>query len=67
MIEVKIKPDKYGEAIGLLLHRREGFQTRFPQNLIVTLEQKAVLEKAGFVASNGATSPTRKGRGKTSK
>ena len=35
MLEVKIKPDKYGQAISLLLQIGEGFQTRHQRTLIV--------------------------------
>ena len=66
MVEVKIRPDKYGEAIALLLTRGGGFQTRFERTLIVSAEQRRALEEAGFVASNG-TNKTRKAHGEKTK
>jgi hypothetical protein len=56
MVEVKIRPDKYGQAIAMLLQSGGGFQTRFERTLIVNLEQKRALEQAGFVTANGAGS-----------
>ena len=53
MSEVKIKADKYGQAIGLLLQTGGGFQTRFPHTLLVTAEQRRVLDEAGCVAISG--------------
>ena len=50
---VKIKPGKYGSAIGLLLERGGEFQTRHERTLIVNAEQKTVLEEAGLVEING--------------
>jgi hypothetical protein len=68
MLDVKIKPDKYGKAIALLLKSGGGFQTRFERTLIVNSEQKQLLEKAGFVVTNGANGlKTRKPRGETTK
>jgi len=64
MLEVKIKPGKYGQAISLLLRGGEGFQTRFERTLIVNPRQRRVLEEAGVVA-NGAGSNARKRRGQT--
>lgn len=66
MLEVKIKADKYGQAIALLLQSGGGFQTRFERTLIVNQEQRRALEQAGFVAANGAE-PKRKGRGEKAK
>ena len=65
MLEVKIKADKYGQAIALLLNSGGGFQTRFERTLIVNQEQRRALEQAGFVA-NGAEHK-RKGRGEKAK
>jgi hypothetical protein len=56
MIPVKIKPDKYGNAIGLLIRLGGGFQTRRENTLIVTREQLRILEEVGFVE----TSPSEK-------
>jgi len=67
MSEVKIKADKYGQAIGLLLQKGGGFQTRFPHTLLVTAEQRRVLDDAGCVAANGSAPKTRKGRGEKAK
>jgi hypothetical protein len=67
MLEVKIKADRYGQAIALLLQLGEGFQTRFERTLIVNSEQKRVLEGAGLVAGNGTAMKTRKGRGEKAK
>ena len=66
MSEVKIKADKYGQAIALLLQSGGGFQTRFERTLVVNVEQKRALEQAGFVAANGA-GHKRKGRGEKAK
>jgi hypothetical protein len=60
---VKIKADKYGQAIALLLQSGGGFQTRFERTLIVNRDQRRALEEAGFVAANGTEPRTRKGRG----
>lgn len=62
MIALKIKPERYGEAIALLLEMGGGFQTRFQRILIVNGAQQRVLEKAGVVASNGSASGMRKRR-----
>ena len=51
---VKIKPSKYGTAIGLLLERGGAFQTRHEHTLIVNGEQKKALEEAGLIETNGA-------------
>lgn len=67
MVAVKIRADRYGNAIALLLQRGGGFQTRFERTLIVTPEQQRALKEAGFVAANGATEKTRNGRGQASK
>jgi hypothetical protein len=67
MHEVKIKPDKYGQAIAMLLQLGGGFQTRFERTLIVNLQQQRLLEDAGFVAANGARHKTRKDRGEKAK
>jgi hypothetical protein len=64
MLEVKIKADKYGQAIGLLLQMGGGFQTRFERTLIVTPQQQQALKEAGFVAANGTEPKERKDRGK---
>ncbi|HEV3084956.1 MAG TPA: hypothetical protein VGY66_34670 [Gemmataceae bacterium] len=49
---VKIKPGKYGSAIGLLLERGGAFQTRHERTLIVNADQKKALEKADLVETN---------------
>ncbi|HYT94290.1 MAG TPA: hypothetical protein VEL76_36580 [Gemmataceae bacterium] len=67
MLAVKIKPDKYGEAIALLLRMGGGFQTRFERTLIVNREQRQALEEAGVVATNGTSQETGKGRGEKPK
>lgn len=67
MLALKIKADKYGQAIALLLHKGGGFQTRFERTLIVNSEQRRALEEAGCVEVNGSTSKTRKGRGEKAK
>ncbi len=67
MLAVKIKSDKYGQAIALLLGMGGGFQTRFERTLIVNWEQRRALEQAGFVAANGDRQKTRKGRGQKAK
>ena len=67
MVAVKIKSDKYGEAIGMLLRRGGGFQTRFERTLIVNAEQRRVLEEAGLVERNGAGRKKRKGIAKKEK
>ncbi len=63
MLPVKIKAEKYGQAIALLLKMGGGFQTRFQRTLIVNTQQQRVLEEAGFVAANSARKKMRKGRG----
>ncbi|GEM_PF-4693675 len=67
MLALKIKDDKYGQAIALLLQMGGGFQTRFQRTLIVNSEQRRMLESAGCVASNGSPSKTRKARGEKAK
>jgi hypothetical protein len=68
MVPVKIKPDKYGQAIALLLQLGGAFQTRFENTLIVNAEQRRVLEEAGFVAANGrGQKKTRKASGDKAK
>lgn len=67
MVEVKIKPGKYGSAIAMLLYAGEGFQTRFEHTLIVTAEQRRRLKEAGFVATNGKEPKTRRRRGEKAK
>jgi hypothetical protein len=67
MLAVKIKADKYGQAIALLLQRGGGFQTRFERTLIVNAEQRRALEEAGVVAANGREKKTRKVRGEKAK
>ena len=57
---VKIKPGKYGSAIGLLLERGGTFQTRYERTLIVNAEQKKALEEADLVETSGL----QKGSGK---
>jgi hypothetical protein len=57
---VKIKAGKYGSAIGLLLERGGGFQTRHERTLIVNSDQKRILEEANLVETNGS----RRGSGK---
>jgi hypothetical protein len=56
---VKIKADKYGCAIGMLLERGGTFQTRHQHTLIVNSEQRKILEEADLVESNGLTEGTR--------
>lgn len=63
MVEVKIKADQYGKAIGMLLRRGDGFQTRFEHTLIVTADQRRLLEEAGLVEANGKETKTRRRRG----
>ncbi len=46
---VKIKPGKYGNAIGLLLERGGAFQTRHERTLIVNSDQEKLLQEAGLV------------------
>lgn len=67
MQEVRIKADKYGKAIGLLLRTGGGFQTRFERTLIVSAEQRRMLEEAGCVATNGTGIKARNGRGEKTK
>ena len=67
MVQLKIKPGKYGQAIAMLLQMGEGFQTRFQRTLIVNSQQRRILEEAGFVASNGAATKTGNRRGETAK
>ncbi len=63
MIPVKIKADKYGNAIGLLIRLGGGFQTRFEDTLIVSRDQLRILEAAGFIEENGAPNKVNKPRG----
>ena len=67
MLAVKIKADKYGQAISLLLQMGGGFQTRFERTLIVNREQQRALDEAGFLAGNGAAHEPRKERGEKAK
>ena len=67
MLEVKIKPGKYGRAIALLLRMGGGFQTRFERWLIVNAQQQRLLQEAGVVATNGAGQQTRKVSGEKAK
>lgn len=67
MSAVKIKADKYGAAISLLLKTGGTFQTRFENTLIVGRGQQRALEKAGFLTVNGAKAKSRKGSGKKAK
>jgi hypothetical protein len=67
MVEVKIKPDKYGHAIALLLRRGGGFQTRFERTLIVNSEQERALKEAGCVVRNGARKKAQKNSGEKKK
>jgi hypothetical protein len=60
---VKIKEDKYGTAIRLLLHRGGSFQTRPDDVLIVNSEQMKVLEEADLIETNGAKPASRKKHG----
>ncbi len=56
-VPVKIKDGKYGTAIRLLLERGGSFQTRHERILIVTSEQRRVLEEAKVIEAdpvNGA-------------
>jgi hypothetical protein len=67
VIPVKIKADKYGQAIGLLLSMGGGFQTRFERTLIVNPVQRRALEAAGVVETNGAGDKVGKGSGEKTK
>jgi len=67
MIPVKIKANKYGQAISLLLKMRGGLQTRFERTLIVNMDQRRALEDAGFVAANSTAQTTRSARGEKAK
>jgi hypothetical protein len=67
MLEVKIKPGKYGQAIAMLLQMGDGFQTRFQRTLIVNSHQRRVLQDAGFVAPNGVATKTGNRRGEKTK
>ena len=67
MTAVKIKPEKYGAAISLLITMGGSFQTRFEDTLIVDRDQRRALEQAGFVAANGAKARPRTGNGKKAK
>ncbi len=55
---VKIKDEKYGRAIGMLLERGGSFQTRYKHTLIVNSEQRKVLEEADLIETNGLTEGT---------
>ena len=63
MVPVKIKVEKYGQAIALLMQMGGGFQTRFERTLVVSSDQRRALEEADFVAANGSVHKTRKDRG----
>ena len=67
MLAVKIKADKYGQAIAMLLRMGGGFQTQFERTLIVNAEQQRALQEAGLVAKNGTGPKMSKGRGQTPK
>jgi hypothetical protein len=67
MSTVKIKADKYGEAIALLLQMGGGFQTRFERTLVVNAVQQRALEAAGVVSKNGSARQTRKSSGEKAK
>jgi hypothetical protein len=67
MLAVKIKADKYGQAIALLLSMGGGFQTRFERTLIVTSVQRRALQEAGVVEVNGDCDEARKGSGEKTK
>ena len=67
MLEVKIKPGKYGQAIAVLLQMGEGFQTRFKRTLIVNSQQRRILQDAGFVVTNGTATKTGNRRGEKAK
>ena len=56
---VKIKDEKYGTAIRMLLERGGSFQTRHKDTLIVNSEQRKILEEADLVETNGLTEGTR--------
>ncbi len=60
---VKIKADKYGTAIGLLLGRGGAFQTRHERILIVNFEQQKALEEAGLIETEGSNDGTGKENG----
>jgi hypothetical protein len=66
MLSLKIKDDRYGHAIALLLRTGGGFQTRHQRTLIVNSAQRRILEEAGCVAENGRR-PKGKGRGEKAK
>jgi hypothetical protein len=67
MLEVKIRPDKYGEALAMLLQLGGGFQTRFERTLIVNSKQQRILQEAGFIAAKDAGNKPRKSRGEKTK
>ncbi|HVC96351.1 MAG TPA: hypothetical protein VND64_21885 [Pirellulales bacterium] len=67
MSTVKIKADKYGEAIALLLGMGGGFQTRFERTLVVNAKQRRALEQAELVVANGSARKTRKVSGEKTK
>jgi hypothetical protein len=52
---VKIKPGKYGTAIGFLLERGGAFQTRHERILIVNSEPRQALAAAELIETNGVT------------
>ena len=52
-VAVKIKDGEYGKAIGMLLMRGGSFQTRHERILIVTSDQRKVLEEADLIEING--------------
>ena len=67
MWTVKIKADRYGQAIALLLKMGGAFQTRFEDTLIVNRDQRRALEEADLVAANGAREKPRKAHAKKAK
>jgi hypothetical protein len=62
MFEVRIRSEKYGKAIAMLLRGGEGFQTRFERTALVNSNQYRALDEAGLVAKNGNEPKTRKPR-----
>jgi len=62
---VKIKPGKYGTAIGLLLERGGACQTRHERTLIVSGAPKKALQAAGLIETNGAKEGQRHAHKKT--
>ena len=66
MLSVKIRSEKYGEAIGLLLRMGGGFRTQFERTLIVNPAQLDALREAGIL-ENGSGNKKEKPNGKKAK